>query len=621
MVAFGFHGPPGPGHQGLLGAVNALRLFQDHPELSIAALNLVGGLAAPLALDELVQVLAETEALVPGLGVLQQHADNASVVVAVLSFFKDLTGPGRSDIAVMLLGVLAHEHVLVSMQQHLVDVQVQRTATELLINLAAGSSQQKVTLAEAGAHLSILAAMQLHAGDPDVAFHGCVALFNLANHEPNRALLLGAGALVRIVSAAPRNIGDIRVLERALIAIQCLCSFPLFVVEPRLVVSGASRLCLDALERHADHDGLVVECLVVLQAIALSPAAGLIGAGAYERVVAAQQRHPASHQVQRLACIALAHIIVFDERCGEDLLGLWAHHGVLDALLHTHALNARVVKMAFLVLRNLARSRHNAAALEEAAVHERILDSMRVHEASSGVLEEGLAALGNLASFGYTRVTLARAATAQILLAMRQHPDDGNLLRNACHALSELALDDESRAVLARLGAHEALVGVVDREAGGNHEGWTLGASQAAQDVGILALLPGARRALVRLAANGDEKLEDEWPIVLDRLRVFRIELSLPVWTESAAARAAAVLAGSPRCAHGFPDLLAHIVLLALGTELVPLDGWKTAGGAGREMALRRLLPRAEMQLRALVIGLLDDEEDGEGTAGATTEL
>jgi hypothetical protein len=434
--------------------VNALRLTQDNPELSIAALNLVGRLAAPLALDELVQVLAETEALVLGLGVLQQHADNASVVVAVLSFFKDLTGPGRSDIAVMLLGVLAHEHVLVSMQQHLVDVQVQRTATEVIINLAAGSSQQKVTLAEAGAHLSILAAMQLHAGDPDVAFHGCVALCNLANHEPNRALLLGAGALVRIVSAAQRNIGDIWVLERALIAIKCLCSFARFdpegVVEPRLVVSGASRLCLDALERHADHDGLVVECLVVLQAIALSPAAGLIGAGAYERVVAAQQRHPASHQVQRLACVALAHIIYFDERCGEDLLGLRAHHGVLDALLHTHALNARVVKSAFLVLRNLAKSRHNAGALEEAAVHERILDSMRVHEASSVVLEEGLAALGNLARHGYTRVTLARAATAQILLAMRQHPDDGNLLRNACHALCELALDDESRAVLAR---------------------------------------------------------------------------------------------------------------------------------------------------------------------------
>ena len=185
-----------------MGAVNALRLTQDNPELSIAALNLVGRLAAPLALDELVQVLAETEALVLGLGVLQQHADNASVVVAVLSFFKDLTGPGRSDIAVMLLGVLAHEHVLVSMQQHLVDVQVQRTATEVIINLAAGSSQQKVTLAEAGAHLFILAAMQLHAGDPDVAFHGCVALFNLANHEPNRALLLGAGALV---SSRPRS--------------------------------------------------------------------------------------------------------------------------------------------------------------------------------------------------------------------------------------------------------------------------------------------------------------------------------------------------------------------------------------------------------------------------------
>jgi hypothetical protein len=140
-------------------------------------------------------------------------------------------------------------------------------------------------------------------------------------------------------------------------------------------------------------------------------------------------------------------------------------------------------------------------------------------------------------------------------------------------------------------------VGVVDCVAGGNDEGWTLGASHAAQDVGIEALLPGARRALVRLAANGDQRLDDNWPIVLDRLRVFRTELSLPAWTEFAAARAAAVLAAFPRRAHGFPDQLAHIVLLAFGTELVPLDGWKTAGGAGREMALRRVLPRAEVQM------------------------
>ena len=83
------------------------------------------------------------------------------------------------------------------------------------------------------------------------------------------------------------------------------------------------------------------------------------------------------------------------------------------------------------------------------------------------------------------------------------------------------------------------------------------------------------------------------------------LTLASPAWTESAAARAAAVLAALPRRAYGFPDLLAHIVLLAFGTELVPLDGWKTAGGAGGEMALRRLLPRAEVQMRALVIGLL----------------
>jgi hypothetical protein len=128
----------------------------------------------------------------------------------------------------------------------------------------------------------------------------------------------------------------------------------------------------DALSREPLYRSLVVQCLEVLLALALSPVAGLIGAGAYERVVAAQQRHPASHHVQGFACIALAHIIGNDERCGEDLLSLWAHHGVLDALLHTHALNAAVVKVAFLVLRNIAISRHNTIALDKAAVYKHI---------------------------------------------------------------------------------------------------------------------------------------------------------------------------------------------------------------------------------------------------------
>ena len=52
----------------------------------------------------------------------------------------------------------------------------------------------------------------------------------------------------------------------------------------------------------------------------------------------------------------------------------------------------------------------------------------------------------------------------------------------------------------------------------------------------------------------------------------------------------------------GRTALIAHIAVFDFGTELVPLDGWKTAGGRGRDLALRRLLPLAEEQVRALAI-------------------
>jgi hypothetical protein len=59
-----------------------------------------------------------------------------------------------------------------------------------------------------------------------------------------------------------------------------------------------------------------------------------------------------------------------------------------------------------------------------------------------------------------------------------------------------------------------------------------------------LALVPSARLALRRLAAannnHADSRVDDSWPVVVDRLRMIRIELlDLPTWALSAATRTA----------------------------------------------------------------------------------
>ena len=64
----------------------------------------------------------------------------------------------------------------------------------------------------------------------------------------------------------------------------------------------------------------------------------------------------------------------------------------------------------------------------------------------------------------------------------------------------------------------------------------------------------------------------------------------------------------------GRTALFAHIAALAFGTELVPLDGWKTADGGGRGLALRRLLPLAEEQVRALAVCRQQQEEEQESS-------
>jgi hypothetical protein len=168
----------------------------------------------------------------------------------------------------------------------------------------------------------------------------------------------------------------------------------------------------------------------------------------------------------------------------------------------------------------------------------------------------------------------------------------------ARRARRQQGADDASR-------AHEALLDVVDRDGDQDDEDW----GEAAQDADPmdLALVPSARLALRRLAANADSRVDDSWPVVVDRLRLIRIELlDLSAWAESATTRTAVAITASRSLRRfqgaGRTALFAHIAVLAFGTELVPLDGWKTAGGGGRGLALRRLLPLAEEQLRALAV-------------------
>ena len=130
----------------------------------------------------------------------------------------------------------------------------------------------------------------------------------------------------------------------------------------------------------------------------------------------------------------------------------------------------------------------------------------------------------------------------------------------------------------------------------------------------VLAAAVEAVRQAVRLSQT--DALQNAWAALVqagapaalrDRLLLSRLELlTLPAWPESAATRIAVALTASRplrRLYRACPGLLAHIAMLAFGSELVPLEGWATADG--RAMALVRLLPDAETRVRDLVVILL----------------
>jgi hypothetical protein len=135
---------------------------------------------------------------------------------------------------------------------------------------------------------------------------------------------------------------------------------------------------------------------------------------------------------------------------------------------------------------------------------------------------------GPLARSALGPLALSRLDLARGLPHLVEHVGEGGH-EVGCYALSQLAAHDDSKVLMTRAGAHEALLDVVDRDGDQDEEDW----GEAAQDADPmdLALVPSARLALPRLAANADSRVDDLWPVVVDRLRLIRIELlDLSVW-------------------------------------------------------------------------------------------
>jgi hypothetical protein len=107
------------------------------------------------------------------------------------------------------------------------------------------------------------------------------------------------------------------------------------------------------------------------------------------------------------------------------------------------------------------------------------------------------------------------------------------------------------------------------------------------------------RLILIRLAWNEDATINDEGPIVIDRLRRIWIQQTqLEPWVESSVNR----LSGPVRIVSNRADstLWANVAIYGFGNELIPDSGWESSGGY--VLANERLLPLT----RSLLLARLD---------------
>jgi hypothetical protein len=241
-----------------------------------------------------------------------------------------------------------------------------------------------------------------------------------------------------------------------------------------------------------------------------------------------------------------------------------------------------------------------------AAAVEAVRRAVRADQEGVLLLQEACGALAMLADGNGDDAAASRSAMVQagapaalvaaVYAAVRAGYEV--VLQLACVMLAQLTSGDgadgaASRAALVQAGAPVALVA----------------AAQEAGRAGNAQALEAACTALANMLDESDERQAalvqaGATPALRDRLQLSRLELlTLPAWPESAATRIAVALAASRplRRVHvACPGLLAHIAMLAFGSELVPLQGWATADGFA--MALARLRPRAETRVRDLLL-------------------
>jgi ferredoxin len=309
-----------------------------------------------------------------------------------------------------VVGLEDHVLVMQVMATHQDSAVVQGWACKTLWSMAQNgpNGEPTLVLVAAGAHESILRAMDAHQDDVGLQDIACYALACFVQCEDTvGGALFAAGAhksVIRAMNAHQDSVDDRAGMQESAcaflagIAVLTECDSG---VRETLFAAGAHKSVIRAMDAHQDREELQDNGCRVLRSLVINGdyVIELVAAGAHKSVIRAMDTHQDNEYVQDHGCCALTCFAVDDENVIE-LVAAGAHNSILRAM-DTHQDNEELQQDGCSALNNLAcdDDNDNALVLVAAGAQTRIVSAMAAHPNSENIQSDGAEVMHRLNKF------------------------------------------------------------------------------------------------------------------------------------------------------------------------------------------------------------------------------
>ena len=436
---------------------------------------------------------------------LVKHAGGAAPATMYVTCMAVVSANSTNKVSIAEAGGIVP--VVAALARHGDNSSVCEAACSTLRNLGERAANQ-VTIAEAGGIAPIVTALTRHGDNSAVCEAACGALRNLGTNAANKVSMAEAGGIVSVVAALARHGDNSAVCEAACHALWILALHTANRVS--IAEAGGIVPVVTVLTTHADSSGVCEAACSALRILALSTTnrVSIAEAGGIVSVVAALTRHGGNSGVCEAACGALRTLGLHTA----NQVSIAEAGGIAPVVvaLTRHGDNSHVCKVACGVLRNLGANASNKVSIAEAGAVAPVVAALMRHGDNIGVCESACHALWILALHAANQVTIAEAGgIVAVIAALTRHGDNSGVCEAACHALWGLAMHAANQVAMAEAGGIAPVVAALTRH--GDNSGVCEAACGALRNLALhtanqvaIAEAGGIAPVVVALRRHGD---------------------------------------------------------------------------------------------------------------------